>query len=129
MGSRYNTGVAGPLGAARIVVLGGSIVYAVVRSGGRQYRVEVGDQLLVERLQAKTGKQITLKEVLLVADGGKVKVGTPLVKGAKILATVLAEEKGPKIRIFKYRPKQRYRRRAGHRQTYTRLRVDEIVTK
>ncbi len=102
-------------------------MYAVVRSGGRQYRVEEGDQFLVEKLPVEVGQQITLDEVLLVAGDAEVRIGTPLVEGAKVLATVVAQEKGPKIRIFKYRPKQRYRRRMGHRQTYTRLRVDEIV--
>lgn len=102
-------------------------MYAVVRSGGRQYRVQAGDQFLVEKLPVEAGQQITLDEVLLVADDDGAKIGTPLVEGARVIATVLAQEKGPKIRIFKYRPKQRYRRRAGHRQTYTRLRVDEIV--
>ncbi|HHS98564.1 MAG TPA: 50S ribosomal protein L21, partial [Chloroflexi bacterium] len=96
-------------------------MYAVVRSGGRQYRVQEGDQFLVEKLPVEVGQQIVLDEVLLVANGDEVKIGTPLVEGAKVLATVLAQEKGPKIRIFKYRPKQRYRRRMGHRQTYTRL--------
>ncbi len=102
-------------------------MYAVVRSGGRQYKVQAGDQILVEKLPVEAGQQITLDEVLLVKDGDEVKIGTPLVEGAKVVATVLAQEKGPKIRIFKYRPKQRYRRRMGHRQIYTRLRVDEIV--
>jgi large subunit ribosomal protein L21 len=64
---------------------------------------------------------------LLISDGEQVKVGQPTVKGAKVLATVVAQEKGPKVRIFKYHPRKRYRRRAGHRQHYTRLRVDEIV--
>lgn len=81
----------------------------------------------MEKLPVEVGQQIVLDEVLLVANGDEVKIGTPLVEGAKVLATVLAQEKGPKIRIFKYRPKQRYRRRMGHRQVYTRLRVDEIV--
>jgi len=102
-------------------------VYAVFRSGSKQYQARVGDQLTVEKLPFDQGEQITLDEVLLVADGETVKVGTPLVEGAQVKATVLAQEKGPKVRIFKYRPKERYRRRAGHRQTYTRLRVDEIV--
>ena len=66
--------------------------------------------------------------MLLVADGKKVQVGQPMVKGAKVVATVVAQEKGPKILIFKYRPRKRYRRRAGHRQYYTRLRVDKIVS-
>ena len=102
-------------------------MYAVVRSGVRQYRAEVGSTILVERIPAEVGEQLELKDVLLVADGEKVKIGQPIVKKAKVLATVVAQEKGPKVRIFKYRPKQRYRRRIGHRQRYTRLRVDEIV--
>jgi large subunit ribosomal protein L21 len=98
-----------------------------MKSGARQYRAEVGSTIVVERLPAEVGQQIVLKDVLLVADGEKVKIGQPIVKKAKVLATVVAQEKGPKVRIFKYRPKQRYRRRIGHRQRYTRLRVDEIV--
>jgi large subunit ribosomal protein L21 len=102
-------------------------VYAVMRSGARQYRAAVGDTILVERLPAEVGEQLELDDVLLVADGEKTKIGQPAVKQAKVLATVVAQEKGPKARIFKYHPRKRYRRRAGHRQRYTRLRVDEIV--
>lgn len=102
-------------------------MYAVVRSGARQYRAEVGDTLLVERLPARVGQQLELNQVLLVADGEEVRIGRPFVEKARVLVTVLSQEKGPKIRIFKYRPKERYRRRAGHRQNYTRLRVDKIV--
>jgi len=87
----------------------------------------VNAQLLVEKIPVEVGQQIALDQVMLVADQDTVKIGTPLVEGAKVLATVVAQEKGPKIHIFKYRPKTRYRRRAGHRQNYTRLRVDEIV--
>jgi large subunit ribosomal protein L21 len=102
-------------------------VYAVVKSGARQYRASVGDTIIVERLPAETGQRLELDEVLLVADGEQAEIGRPTIDGAKVLATVVAEEKGPKIRIFKYHPRKRYRRRAGHRQRYTRLRVDEIV--
>jgi len=102
-------------------------VYAIVRSGARQYRAEVGNTILVERIPGGVSEQLELKDVLLVADGEKVKIGQPTVKKAKVLATVVAQEKGPKIRIFKYHPRKRYRRRAGHRQRYTRLQVDEIV--
>jgi large subunit ribosomal protein L21 len=101
-------------------------VYAVVRSGGRQFRATVNDTILVERLPVEVGQQLELDDVLLVADGAQVRIGQPTVAGAKVVATVLDQEKGSKIRIFKYRPKQRYRRRKGHRQQYTRLRVDEI---
>jgi large subunit ribosomal protein L21 len=102
-------------------------VYVVVRSGARQYRASVGDAILVERLPAEVGQRIELDEVLLVADDERVEVGRPTVGGAKVLATVVAQEKGPKVHIFKYHPRKRYRRRVGHRQHYTRLRVDEIV--
>ena len=102
-------------------------MYAVVKSGARQYRASVGDTITVERLPAEVGQQLELAEVLLVADGEQIEIGQPTIGGAKILATVVAQEKGPKIRIFKYHPKKRYRRRAGHRQRYTRLRVDKIV--
>lgn len=111
----------------RLLCKGGFIVYAVVKSGARQYRASVGDTIVVERLPVKAGEQLELDEVLLVADGERIEIGRPTVDGAKMLATVVAEEKGPKIRIFKYHPRKRYRRRAGHRQRYTRLRVDEIV--
>lgn len=102
-------------------------MYAVVRSGARQYRASVGDAIIVERLPVEVGQQIELDEVLLVAGGEQVEIGRPTVDGAKVLATVVAQEVGPKIRIFKYHPRKRYRRRSGHRQRYTRLRVDEIL--
>jgi len=102
-------------------------VYAVMRSGGRQYRASVGDTVRVDRLGAEVGQRLELDQILLVADGDDVKVGRPAIEGAKVVTTVVAQEKGPKLRVFKYRPKQRYRVRAGHRQHYTRLRVDEIV--
>ena len=102
-------------------------MYAVVKSGARQYRAGVGDTILVERLPVEVGQRLELDEVLLVADGERVEIGQPTVQGAKVLATVVAQEKGPKIRIFKYHPRKRYRRRAGHRQRYTQLRVDKIV--
>jgi len=102
-------------------------VYAVVRSGGRQYRASAGSTIVVERLPGQVGQQVELQDVLLIAGAGEARIGRPTVEGAKVVATILAQEKGPKIRIFKYRPKERYRRRIGHRQYYTRLRVDKIV--
>jgi large subunit ribosomal protein L21 len=102
-------------------------VYAVLQSGARQYRAEAGDTILVERLAAEVGQQVEIDKVLLIADGEHVEIGRPTIKDAKVLATVVAQEKGPKVRIFKYHPRKRYRRRAGHRQQYTRLRVDEIL--
>ncbi|MEA3340082.1 MAG: 50S ribosomal protein L21 [Chloroflexota bacterium] len=102
-------------------------MYTIVKSGARQYRAEVGDTFLVEKLPVEVNQQLELDEVLLLVDGEHVKIGQPLVKGARVLATVVAQEKGPKIQVFKYHPRKRYRRRKGHRQRYTRLRVDEIM--
>ncbi|MBN2470750.1 MAG: 50S ribosomal protein L21 [Anaerolineae bacterium] len=103
-------------------------MYAVVRTGGRQYRVEPGAEVDVERLAIEVGQSVELDEVLLVADGDSATVGTPLVSGAMVKATVVDQYRDRKILVWKYRPKQRYRRRKGHRQYYTRLRIDEIVT-
>ncbi|MEE8389995.1 MAG: 50S ribosomal protein L21 [Anaerolineae bacterium] len=103
-------------------------MYAVMKSGARQYRAVVGETILVEKLPVQVGEQLELDQVLLIADEEQVEVGRPTIEGAKVLATVVAQEKGPKIKIFKYHSSKRYRKRAGHRQRYTRLRVDEIVT-
>jgi large subunit ribosomal protein L21 len=102
-------------------------VYAVVESGGRQYKAIEGHSITVERLSYDEGDEIEFDRVLLISDGDDVQVGQPVIDGAKVKATVLGQEKGPKIRIFKMRPRKRYRRRKGHRQTYTRLQIDEIV--
>ncbi len=102
-------------------------MYAILKSGARQYRAVVGETILVEKLPVEVDEQLELDEVLLIAGGDQVEVGQPTIEGAKVLATVVAQEKGPKVRIFKYHPSKRYRKRAGHRQRYTRLRVDEIV--
>lgn len=102
-------------------------MYAVVKSGAHQYKATVGSDLIVERLPYDVGTQIDLNEVLLLDDGESVMVGQPTVDGAVVRATVVEEFRGPKIRIFKYRPRTRYRRRMGHRQTYMRLHVDDIV--
>ena len=102
-------------------------MYAVVESGGRQYKAIEGQTIIVERLPHDAGEQIELERVLLVADGQDVKIGQPVVEGVKVKATVLGEMRGPKIRIYKMHPRKRYRRRKGHRQTYTRLQIDEIM--
>jgi large subunit ribosomal protein L21 len=102
-------------------------VYAVVKSGTHQYKALVGKELIVERIPYAVGAQVELDQVYLLADGEEIMVGQPVVAGAKVLATVVEEFRGPKVRIFKYRPKERYRRRQGHRQNYVRLHVDEIV--
>mgnify|MGYP005851374005 CR=1 FL=1 len=102
-------------------------MYAVVETGGKQYKVSTGEAIEVEKLPFEVGEQIELDRVLLVADGERVHVGQPTVEGAKVLATVTDHSRGPKTVIFKYKPKERYRRKKGHRQSYTRLIVDEIV--
>ena len=103
-------------------------MYAIVESGGRQYRAEEGHSFSVEKLPFEVGEQIELEHVLLLADDGNVTVGQPTVSGAKVKATIVEQYRGKKIFVWKYRPKKRYRRRQGHRQQYTRLRIDEIVT-
>ncbi|MEP7081483.1 MAG: 50S ribosomal protein L21 [Chloroflexota bacterium] len=102
-------------------------MYAVVSSGGKQYRVEPGSTLIVERLAADAGATITFDRVLLVGDGEAITVGTPTVSGATVSGTVIGEELGPKIVIFKYKQKVKYRRRTGHRQHLTRVRIDGIT--
>jgi len=104
-------------------------VYAIVESGGRQYRAEEGGSFSVEKLPYEVGEQIELDNVLLLANGEAVQVGQPYVEGAMVKATVVEQYRGKKIYVWKYRPKKRYRRRRGHRQYYTRLRIDEIVAK
>jgi large subunit ribosomal protein L21 len=101
-------------------------MYAVVSSGGKQYRVEPGSTLLVERLPSEPGASILFDRVLLIGDGDDVMVGTPVVSGATVSATVLGEELGPKLVIFKFKQKVKYRRRTGHRQHLLRVRIDEI---
>jgi len=102
-------------------------MYAVVSSGGKQYRVEPGSTLIVERLAADAGATITFDRVLLVGDGEAITVGTPTVSGAMVSGTVIGEELGPKIVVFKFKQKVKYRRRTGHRQHLTRVRIDGIT--
>jgi len=100
--------------------------YAIVESGGKQYRAVEGSTLEVDHLPGEVGDQVTLESVLLVADDGKVMVGTPKVKGAKVNATIADHIQGPKLVVFRYRPKKRIRVKTGHRQQYTRLKIDTI---
>ena len=102
-------------------------MYAVIRTGGKQYRVSPGDTIDVEKLPYEVGERVELDDVLLVANGSKAKIGRPTVKGARVKATVTRQDRGRKVIIYKYRPSKRYRRKKGHRQHFTRLRIDEIV--
>ena len=104
-------------------------MYAIVENGGRQYRAEVGQSFDTEKLPYEVGEQIELNNVLLLADGDDIKVGQPSVDGVSVKATVVDQYRGKKIFVWKYKPKKRYRRRKGHRQSYTKLRIDEIVVK
>ena len=101
-------------------------MYAVVSTGGKQYRVEAGSELVVERVPGDAGSTITFDRVLLVGDGDAVTVGTPTVDGATVSGTVLGEALGPKLIVFKFKQKATYRRKNGHRQHLTRVRIDEI---
>ena len=101
-------------------------MYAVVTTGGKQYRVEAGGELTIERLAADAGSSVTFDRVLLVGDGDTITIGTPTVDGATVSGTVLGEALGPKLVIFKFKQKVKYRRTTGHRQHLTRVRIDEI---
>lgn len=103
-------------------------MYAIVKCGGRQYRAEEGHSFIVEKLPYEVGEKIELDRVLLISDEGEINVGQPAVDGALVKATVVEQFRGKKIFVWKYRPRKRYRRRQGHRQSYTRLLVDEIIT-
>jgi len=100
--------------------------FVIVEQGGKQYRAAEGETIDVDRLPNEVGEAVTLEDVLLSVDGDKVVVGTPVIKGAKVQAKVLSHFKGRKILVFKYRPKQRYRVKTGHRQQYTKLLIESI---
>jgi len=102
-------------------------IYAIIETGGKQYKVSPGQTIDVERLDVAEGNTVELDKVLLIADGDKLSVGTPTVDGAKVVATSQGDGKGKKIIVFKYKPKVRYRKKTGHRQLYTRLVIDKII--
>jgi len=102
-------------------------MYAVIKTGGKQYRVEAGAQLRVEALTAEVGAAVQFAEVLMVGGGDAVKVGAPLVAGASVKATVLSHGRGDKVKIFKMRRRKHFQKTQGHRQSYTEVRIDDIV--
>lgn len=102
------------------------MMYAIIETGGKQYRVQEGDTLFVEKLDVAEGDVITLEKVLAVSKDGNLNVGNPVVEGAKVEAKVLEQGKGKKIIVFKYKPKKDYRRKQGHRQPYTKLLIEKI---
>ncbi len=103
------------------------MTYAILESGGKQYRVSPGNVIEVEQLAVEPGSSLELDRVLLVADEAGVTVGRPMIAEARVRATVLAQDKAKKVIVFKYKRKVRYRRKIGHRQPYTRLIIDEIL--
>ena len=103
-------------------------MYAVIKSGGKQYRVESGAQVRVESLAADVGAAVAFEEVLLVGNGDQVKVGAPLISGAKVKATVVSHGRGDKVTIFKMRRRKHFQKHQGHRQNYTEVRIDEITS-
>jgi len=102
-------------------------MYAIIETGGKQYKVEAGGSLQVELLTAEVGATVELDRVLLVGDGDAVEVGRPTVAGARVVAEVVAQEKGEKITVFRYKRNVRYRHKTGHRQKLTRLLIREIA--
>lgn len=103
------------------------MAYAVIRSGGKQYTVREGAWLQVEKLEGEPGASLDLDQVLMVADGDRVSVGTPTVPGARVVAEIVEHGRGKKIQVFKYKAKVRYKKRNGHRQAYTKLAIREII--
>ena len=102
------------------------MIYAIIETGGKQYKAIPGQTINVERLDVAEGDTIELERVLLIADGEQLTVGKPTIDGAKVVATSKGEAKGKKIVVFKYKPKVRYRKKTGHRQLYTKLTIDKI---
>ncbi len=101
-------------------------MYAVIRTGGKQARVAPGDSIRLVKLAGTVGDPVELPEVLLVGNEGEPRIGTPLVEGAKVIGTIMAQGRGPKIVVFKMKRRKGYRRKRGHRQAYTEVRVEKI---
>lgn len=101
-------------------------MYAIIETGGKQYRVQEGDTLNLEKLPAEAGENVEIDKVLAVVNGEEVKIGTPLVQGAKVILKVLRNGKDKKIIIFKFKAKKNYRRKQGHRQPFSRVLVEKI---
>ena len=101
-------------------------MYAVIKTGGKQYRVQQGDVIFVEKLNAQADEAVTFDEVLLVGGEDQAVIGTPVVEGAKVEGKVLAQVKGEKIRVYKYKSKKNYHRTQGHRQPYTKVEITAI---
>jgi large subunit ribosomal protein L21 len=102
-------------------------MYAVIRSGGKQYKVAPGEKLKVEQLSAEVGAEVILDQVLMVGEGDSIRLGQPIVAGATVKATVVGHGRGDKVSIFKMRRRKHYQKHQGHRQNYTELKIESIV--
>jgi len=103
-----------------------SLVYAIIKTGGKQYMVNEGDVLNVEKLEVESGEKVMFEEVLAVGDNGELQIGNPVVSGAKVEATVIGSGKAKKVIVFKYKPKKDYRKKQGHRQPFTKVKIEKI---
>lgn len=101
---------------------------AIIKTGGKQYLVKPGDKIKIEKIEGKEGKEITFKEVLLAEKNKKLEIGTPLVKGAKVVGKILKQARGKKVIVFKYKPKTRYKVKKSHRQFFTEVEITKIET-
>lgn len=102
-------------------------MYAVIETGGKQYRVQNGDELFIEKLAVEEGEKVTFDKVLLISNDGKLEVGKPYVENAKVEASVVKNGKAKKVIVFKYKAKKNYRKKKGHRQPYTKVKIDSII--
>ena len=114
--------------AVNLIITGIKYMYAVIKSGGKQYKVQEGDTIRVEKINAEEGGEINLDEVLMVADGDNVSVGAPVVEGASVAATVASHGRGEKIKVIKFKRRKHHRKQMGHRQAYTELKITGINT-
>jgi len=103
-------------------------MYAVLSTGGKQYKVEEGDILRIEKISGDVGASVSFDKVLMLSDGEKVRVGTPLIDGISVSGHIVEQDKAKKILVFKYKRRKRYRRKQGHRQPFTAVKIDSITT-
>ncbi|RLB43765.1 MAG: 50S ribosomal protein L21 [Deltaproteobacteria bacterium] len=101
-------------------------MYAVIQTGGKQYRVEPGDQIHIEKIPGQSGQEVTFDKVLLASDGNEVKVGRPYVEGTKVVGRIIRQDKGRKIIVFKYKRRKNYKRKKGHRQHISLVKIERI---
>src|SRR5690554_278176 len=114
---------------ARLVRGGKNSMYAVIETGGKQYKVQEGDIISIEKLNAKAGDEVTFDKVLVLNDGNTLQVGAPILEAAKVVGSVVENGKGKKVIIYKYKAKKDYRKKQGHRQPYTMVKIESLSAK